>query len=144
MEILSLAATLCFSRRAGYELAPGFTFSLPFIVIPHSTTQLHYTNTYTVSHPNLNFLQYAIQILIPHVTWSAQVVHESKIDHTKRFYLPCAVPKVCNSEVGWHWKTHTHTHTRQLNPLFKKNYNINSIKVIGLMIGQRGTIAKFL
>ena len=31
----------CFSRRAGYEPAPGFIISLPFIIIPHSTTQLH-------------------------------------------------------------------------------------------------------
>ena len=31
------------------------------------TTQLHYTNSYTYSHPYLNFLQYSIQILIPHV-----------------------------------------------------------------------------
>ena len=40
------------------------------------TTQLHYTNSYTYSHPNFNFLQYAIQILIPHVMWAAQAVHE--------------------------------------------------------------------
>ena len=60
----------CFSRRADSEPAPGFT------------TQLHYTNTYTYSHPNLNFLQYTIQILVPHVMWSAQAVHDSKIDDT--------------------------------------------------------------
>ena len=48
------------------------------------TTQLHYTNSYTHSHPNLNFLQYTIQILLPHVMWSAQAVRDSKIDHTKR------------------------------------------------------------
>ena len=29
----------CFSRRAGYEPAPGFTFSLPFIIIPHNTIE---------------------------------------------------------------------------------------------------------
>ena len=35
----------CFSRRAGYEKAPGFTFSLPFIIIiPHSTTQLRHVS----------------------------------------------------------------------------------------------------
>ena len=48
------------------------------------TTQLHYTNSYTYSHPNLNFLQYTIQILVPQVMWSAQVVRDSKIDHTQR------------------------------------------------------------
>ena len=56
----------------------------PFLSSSSHTTQLHYTNSYTYSHPNLNFLQYTIQILIPHVMWSAQVVHDSKIDHTQR------------------------------------------------------------
>ena len=42
------------------------------------TTQLHYTNSYTYSHPNLNFIQYTIQILVPHVMWSAQAVCEMK------------------------------------------------------------------
>ena len=41
--------------------APGFTFTLPFIIIP--ITQLHYRNSYTYSHPNLNSLQYTLQIL---------------------------------------------------------------------------------
>ena len=40
------------------------------------------TNSYTYSHPNLNFLQYTIQILVPHAMWSAQAVRDSKIDHT--------------------------------------------------------------
>ena len=31
----------CFSRRAGYEPAPGFAFSLPFIIIPHNKITLH-------------------------------------------------------------------------------------------------------
>ena len=48
----------CFSRRAGYESAPGFTFSLSSSSSSH-TTQLHYTN----SHPNLNFLQHYTDIL---------------------------------------------------------------------------------
>ena len=48
------------------------------------TTQLHYTNSYTYNHPNLNFLQYTVQILIRHVMWSAQVVRDSKIDNTQR------------------------------------------------------------
>ena len=55
----------------------------PFLSSSSShTTQLHYTNSYTYNHPNLNFLPYTIQILIPHVMWSAQVVCDSKIDHT--------------------------------------------------------------
>ena len=56
----------------------------PFLSSSSSrTTQLHYTNSYTYSHPNLNFLQYTIQILVPHIMWSAQAVHDSKIDHTQ-------------------------------------------------------------
>ena len=40
----------------------------PFLSSSYQTTQLHYTNSYTIySHPNLNFLQYTLQILIPHV-----------------------------------------------------------------------------
>ena len=74
------------------------------------TTQLHYTNSYTYSHPNLNFLEYTIQILVPHVMWSAQAVRDSKIDHTQRHLFPCVEPEARNSAVGWHWKTYTHTH----------------------------------
>ena len=55
----------------------------PFLSSSSQTTQLHYTNSYTYSHPNLNFLQYTIQILIPHIMRSAQAVHDSKIDHTQ-------------------------------------------------------------
>ena len=43
-----------------------------FLSSSSHTTQLHYTNNNTYSHPNLNFLQYTIQILVPHVMWSAQ------------------------------------------------------------------------
>ena len=54
----------------------------PFLSSSSHTTQLHYTNIYTYSHLNLNFLQYTTQILIPHVMWSAKAVSDSKIDHT--------------------------------------------------------------
>ena len=74
---------------------------------PPSTTQLHYTNSYTYSHPNLNFIQYTIQILIPHVMWSAPVVRDLKIDHTQCIYLPCMEPEARNSAVGWQSNTHT-------------------------------------
>ena len=50
----------------------------PFLSSPSHKTRLHNTNSYTYSHPNLNFLQYTIQILVPHVTWSAQTVRELK------------------------------------------------------------------
>ena len=39
----------------------------PFLSSSSRTTQLHYMNSYTYSHPNLNFIQYTIQILVPHV-----------------------------------------------------------------------------
>ena len=97
METLSLAAPLgLLKKRAGYEPAPGFTFSLPFIIISH------YTNSYTYSHPNLNFLQYTIQILIPHVMWSAQAVRDAKIDHSQDSIRLVRNPKALNSAVGWH------------------------------------------
>ena len=54
-----------------------------FLSSSSHTTQLHYTNSYTYSHPNLNFLEYTIQILIPPVMWSVHAVHDSKIDHTQ-------------------------------------------------------------
>ena len=67
------------------------------------TTQLHYTNSYTYSHPNLNFLQYTIQILVPHAMWSAQAMRDSKIATLNPIYPPCAEPEACNIAVGWHW-----------------------------------------
>ena len=90
----------CFSKRAGYETAPGFIFSLLSSSASSHTALLHYTNSYTYSHPNLNFLQYTIQILIPHVMWSAKAVRDSKIDHTQRPYPPCMEPEPLNSSVA--------------------------------------------
>ena len=110
MRTLSLLPPWCFSRRKGYKPAPGFTFSLPFIIIPHSTTQLHYTNTHTVtliSTSSSTLYRYSLA----HVMWSVQTVRESKIDHINAIYLPSAEPEAHNSAVGWHWNTHTHTHT---------------------------------
>ena len=46
------------------------------------TAQSHYINSYTYNHPNLNFLPYTIQMLVPHVMWSAQAVRDSKINYT--------------------------------------------------------------
>ena len=50
----------------------------------HSTQHNYITQTVTHSHPNLNFLQYTMQILVPHLKWSAQAVRDSKIDHIQR------------------------------------------------------------
>ena len=57
--------------------------SSPFLSSSSHTTQLHYTNSYTYSHPNFNFIQYTIQTLVSHVMWSAQAVRDSKIDHAQ-------------------------------------------------------------
>ena len=94
-----------FSRRAGYEPAPGFTFSLPIIIIPNNT------NSYTYSHPNLNFLQYTIQILI--LTRNAVCPSCAWIENR-----PHSMPSIC---LAWNLKhiivqwvgigTHTHKHT---------------------------------
>ena len=42
--------------------------------------------------------------------WSAQAVHDLKIDHTA-IYLPCVEPGAHNSAVGWHGLEHAHVHT---------------------------------
>ena len=81
----------------------------PFLSSSSHTTQLHYTNSYTYSHPNLNFLQYTIRILVPHVMWSAQAVRELKTVTLNSIYPPCVELESRNSAVGWHWNTHTHT-----------------------------------
>ena len=59
--------------------AAGFTFSLPYVIIPHTT---HYTTKkITHSHPNLTFFQHTNTDTHPtHVTRSAQEASESKID----------------------------------------------------------------
>ena len=85
MGTLSLAAPLVFFEKSrlwggtGFHLLPSFHY--------HPTQHI-ISQTVTLSHPNLNFLQYTIQILVPHVMWSVQT---------------------CNSAVGWHWNTHTLT-----------------------------------
>ena len=68
----SLSHTTQFGR---HQVSPS-----PFLSSFSRRTQLRCT----YSHPNLNFLQYTIQTLVPHVMWSAQAVCDSKIDHTQR------------------------------------------------------------
>ena len=94
MGTLSLAAPLVLFKKsrlwAGtrFHLLPSFhhhpiqhnytTQTVTHTVILTSTS---YSTLY--SHPNLNFLQYTIQILVPQVMWFAQAVCELKIDHTQ-------------------------------------------------------------
>ena len=78
------------------------------------TTHNYTTQTVAQSHPNLNFLQYTIKMLVLHVMWSAQAVRELKIDHTQRHLSALRGTRTRNSAVGWLWacaRTHTHTHT---------------------------------
>ena len=56
----------------------------------------------TYSHHNLTFFSIKMLIYIPHETWSAQVVRESKIDHTNAIYPHSTEPKVRNSAISWH------------------------------------------
>ena len=104
MGTLNLAAPWCFSKRAGlsrHRVSPSLFLSSS----SHTTQTLHYTNRYTYSHPNLNFLQYTIQILVPHVTWSTQAVRDSEVDHTQRHLSALVEPEARNSAVDWHWNT---------------------------------------
>ena len=52
----------------------------PFLSSSSHTTRLHYT----YSQPNLNFIQYTIQVLVPHLMSSAQALREIKIVHIQR------------------------------------------------------------
>ena len=95
----------------------------PLLSSSSHTTQLHYTNSYTYSHPNLNFLQYTTQILVPHVMWSAQAVLELKIDHTQRHLS--ALRETRSMQVQWVGiGTHTHTNIRQVR--IKKRFTTSS------------------
>ena len=38
--------------------------------------------------------------------WPAQVVRDSKIDHSQRHLSALREPEARNSAVGWHWHTH--------------------------------------
>ena len=97
----------------------------PFLLSSSHTTQLQYTNSYTYSHTNLNFLQYTIQILVPHVMWSPQAVHELKIDHTKR-HLSALRGNRKHVIVQW---VGIRTHTTYLKP-FDINYCKNIVIVL--------------
>ena len=83
----------------------------PFLSSSSShTTRLHYTNSYTYSHPNLNFLHYTIQMLVPHAMWSAQAVRELKIDYIQR-HLPALSGTRSMKQCSGLALEHTHTHT---------------------------------
>ena len=83
----------------------------PFLSSSSHTTQLHYTNSYTYSHPNLNFLQYTITDTCP----TRNVVCPSGAWFENR---PHSTPSICLGRNPKHvivqWVgigTHTYTHT---------------------------------
>ena len=57
-----------------YRVSPS-----PFLSSSSHTAQLHYTNRHTVT---LTSTSYSTLYRYSHVMWSAQAVHDSKIDHT--------------------------------------------------------------
>ena len=75
------------------------------------TIQLHYANSYTYSHPNLNFLQHYTDTLpTRNVVYLSGARFENRPHSTPSIiHPPCAEPEARNSAVGWHWNTHTHT-----------------------------------
>ena len=96
----------------------------PFLSSSSHTTQLHYTNSYTYRHPNLNFLWYTIQILVPHIICPAQAVHELKIDHTQHH-----LSALC---IG----THTHLYiTKRYIPFISAVtfFNFSSLITVNLL-----------
>ena len=108
---LSLAAPLVlFESR--HRVSPS-----PFLSSSH-TKQLHYANSCTYSHPNLNFLEYTIQILIPHVMWSVQAVRELKIHHTQRHLS--ALSGIRSTQVQW---VYIRTHTFNLKKREAQNFS---------------------
>ena len=94
------------------------------------TTQLHYTNSYTYSYPNLNFLKYILQILITHVMWSAQAVRDSKID-SPSIRLVQNPKHIIVQWVGIGTHTHTHacTHTHFVLRESRKPY-LTNVKIV--------------
>ena len=87
----------------------------PFLSSSH-TTQLHYTNSYTYSYPNLNFLQYTIQIrptrnvVCQSGAWIENRPHSMPSIRLAR--NPKHVIVQCVGIGTWTWTcTHTHTHT---------------------------------
>ena len=97
----------------------------PFLSSSSHTTQLHYTNSYTYSHPNLNFVEYTIQILIvcPSGAWFKYRPH--LMPSMRLAWNPKRVI-VQWVGIGTHTHTHTHKHTHwawAIKHLWKKNHS---------------------
>ena len=102
-----------------------------FLSLSSHTTLSHYTNSYTYSHPNPNFLQYTIQILTP----TRNVICPSGAWLENRPHLPIRLawnPKhVIVQWVGIEKKnarTRTHIHTH--NTLHFDNFKTSVIPTL--------------
>ena len=123
----------------------------PFLSSSSHTTQLHYTNSYTYSHPNLNFLQHYTDTLpTRNVVCPSSAWFENRPRVT-----PCAEPEANNSAVGWHWNRQTdfssnrHIYLRcsEINSDAKLTYVIIIISVLPKgrsFAANSGTKAAFL
>ena len=84
----------------------------PFLSSSSQTTQLHYTNSYTYSHPNLNFLQHCTDTLpTRNVVCQSGAWFENRPHLTPFIHLACNPKNVIVQWVGIGTHTHTHTHT---------------------------------
>ena len=97
--MLSLAALLVLIDRNRLYAGTGFHL-LSSLHHHRKCNNTHYkTIKHTVTLAPL--LQYTNTDTHPRLTWSAQGVCESKIDHTIAIYLHCTEPEGRNSTVDW-------------------------------------------
>ena len=72
----------------------------PFLSSSSSHTTQRYT-TVTLTATLTSTSSRTLQILIPHVMWSAQAANLK----LNAIYPPCVEPEARNSAVGWYWNT---------------------------------------
>ena len=87
----------------------------PFLSSSFHTPQHNY-NTQTATHTvTLTSTYYStlIQILFPHIMWSAPVVDNWKTDHTQCHLSPCVEPEACSKCSGLAME---HTHISKIYP----------------------------
>ena len=108
MWMLSLVAPLVLFRRAGYELASGFTFSPPFIIIPHNTITLHKQLYLQSPKPQLSPVHYTDTHPTRNVVCPSGARFENRPHLTPSSHLVWSPKHVIVQWVGI--GTHTHIH----------------------------------
>ena len=72
---------LCSSRRADYDSAPGFTFSLPIIIIPHNKITLHKhikIHIWSLYDPSFRILCMIVYLVVPIIyNWTTPPVSQT-------------------------------------------------------------------